>query len=111
MSATAAFITVPEMDLALARIILYWNAKKTHTDYFSVEYEDVRRWTIMGLGAEYLEIRLGAHQRSFEVEMLLPTPVTIKCYVRPKSTVCESVHNALKCVYARADRMGRGEET
>ena len=61
-SPSSLIIPINELNNALEAIVCHCNRQKQQ-DYISVAYEELRRWTLMGLCAEYIEVRLSPSQR------------------------------------------------
>lgn len=89
----STIIAISDLHHALECIV--YNVNRKHADYLSVAYEDLRRWTFMGLSAEYIEVRLSSNQRHIEIEMLLPVKAMVVCQVRHKGTVLDIVRHGM----------------
>ena len=99
ISTPFAFTTIDNMDLALTRLIELSNTNAKHRDYFSLAQEDFGRWTVMGLGAEYFEIRLLPSHATFDIEMLMPVAdIVVSCSISHTMSLLESVRDGFMCM-------------
>ena len=101
MASCVPVISIDELNTVLEAIVRHCNSQKK-CDYISVAYEDLRRWTFMGLCAEYIEVRLSPNQRHIVIEMLLPVKTLITCRGRYRGSLLETIRRAMSQLFMQA---------
>ena len=76
-----------EMEFAMHQVL--FNLNVSNANYYTLANEGDRRWTFMGSGIEYIEVRLSRCRTRLIINMIGPIETSVVCLTDVKKTVLE----------------------